>query len=118
MMKISLGICAIFLSFSFILYAQKPEYSYSNYSTSDGLPSNNVYSITTDNDGFLWMGTDVGVIKFDGRKFKIFSVENGIPSNDVYQLFCDKQNRIWISSFKSDVVYIKTIRFFLKKMTQ
>ncbi len=115
MMKISLGICAIFLSFSFILYAQKPEYSYSNYSTSDGLPSNNVYSITTDNDGFLWMGTDVGVIKFDGRKFKIFSVEDGIPSNDVYQLFCDKQNRIWISSFKSDVVYIKNNEVFSKK---
>lgn len=44
-----------------------------HYSTEDGLLSNLVWSLTTDNDGHLWAGTDCGLERFDGKRFKHYS---------------------------------------------
>ena len=104
------GIILVFL-FSFIssndLIGQDWNYSYSKYTKDLGLPSNNVYCVISDKDGFLWIASDVGIIKFDGCHYKIFTVENGLPSNDVFEIYCDKKNRIWITTLKNDICYIK-----------
>lgn len=48
-------------------YSQYPHYVH--YSDESGLPSNEVYSILQDKKGMLWIGTDVGLFKFDGNHF-------------------------------------------------
>jgi hypothetical protein len=40
-----------------------------SYSTSEGLPNNIVYCAAQDRLGYLWFGTDNGLVRFDGRKF-------------------------------------------------
>ena len=45
------------------------EYSLRSWGTKDGLPSSEVLAIAQDGDGFLWLGTDGGLVKFDGTRF-------------------------------------------------
>jgi len=70
--KLSIFIVLIFLSGS--LYSQS--LSLQNYTADDGLPQNTVFSIVQDSIGFIWMGTEAGVARFDGNNFKIFGLED------------------------------------------
>lgn len=43
-----------------------------NYTTENGLPSNTIYSLIKDRSGFIWAGTDAGLVKFNGIRFQSF----------------------------------------------
>lgn len=62
---------------------------YRQYTTDDGLPSNYVYGVVEDNDGYIWAYTENGLAKFDGETFRNFTTADGLPSNDVYNLAKD-----------------------------
>lgn len=52
--------------------AQNANYSFTNYTTVQGLPNNNIASICQDSRGFLWIATLEGLSRFDGKNFKNF----------------------------------------------
>lgn len=56
--------------------------------TRDGLPSDVVNCVTQDNDGFLWIGTNKGLCRYDGSYVKIFNYEPGNTSS-----LCDDRVR-------------------------
>lgn len=87
------------------LFAQEFEFPFQQIGKIEGLPSNTVYCITSDRNGFLWIGTDVGLIKYDGINYEIFTTIHGLPSNDVFEVLCDKKNRIWITTIKNSICY-------------
>lgn len=89
------------------LFAQEFEFPFQHIGKIEGLPSNTVYCLTTDKNGFVWMGTDVGLIKYDGINYEIFTTVNGLPSNDVFEVLCDKKNRIWITTIKNSICYVE-----------
>ena len=66
-----IGIIFILFFFSETLSAQNP--ASFQITTEDGLPSNEVYSILIDEEGFLWAGTDAGICKYDGVNFISYS---------------------------------------------
>lgn len=98
-----------------IAHAQLLDYHYLHFTQKDGLPSNTVYSITQDKDGYIWIGTDAGVTKFDGINFKTYTVEDGLPSNEVIHMFCDSKNRVWLSTMSKRIVYIEKERIITNK---
>ncbi len=51
------------------------------YGVEDGLPTNLAKSVVQDTTGFLWIGTDAGLVQYDGIRFRAFS--NELPSNFV-----------------------------------
>lgn len=55
-----------------------------NYTTKHGLPSNYIYEVTQDEDGFIWMATSNGIAKYDGNDFRVFSSKDGLPNNDIW----------------------------------
>ncbi len=55
------------------------------YNYEDGLPSDLVKVVKQDSQGFIWIGTDGGLVRFDGQRFLSFS--EGLPSNYVKDLF-------------------------------
>lgn len=72
--------------FFFLLCLTQSFYSFSqsrfkHYTTSDGLPNNLCYLIIQDHQGYLWIGTDDGLSKFNGKTFKNFRTNNGLKSN-------------------------------------
>ncbi|HQW45980.1 MAG: histidine kinase [Bacteroidetes bacterium] len=100
---------------SLVSVAQEWDYSYTQYTKNDGLPSNTIYCVTSDKNGILWLGTDAGVVRFDGYNVKVFNTDDGLPSNDVFEVVCDSKNRIWVTTFKSDIVYFQNDKLHTKK---
>ena len=75
------------------------------YSTKDGLPSNSIYRCILDNHGFLWIATDNGLAKFDGKNFKTYTTAQGLPDNEITDIFIDSSNRIWVTPFRRTTAY-------------
>lgn len=90
----------------FNLYLFGQEYQFRNLTTEHGLPSNEVYSITSDKEGYLWFCTDKGVSKYDGKNFKTFTMANGLKSSVVFRLNEDSLGRLWTVSFGNAIQYI------------
>jgi len=80
---------------------------FTNYTIKDGLPSNRVYRLTQDNEGFIWAITDKGMAKFNGKEFKVFNTRNGLPTNDIWDIRVDNRNRIWFFSKTTKLGYIE-----------
>jgi signal transduction histidine kinase/ligand-binding sensor domain-containing protein/CheY-like chemotaxis protein/AraC-like DNA-binding protein len=72
------------------------------YNVSNGLASNTVRAITGDSRGFIWMGTDNGLHRFDGSSFKSFhdipGDSTGLGCNYIYSLYEDQEKRLWIGT--------------------
>ena len=103
-MKSSPKLTFIFLlCLSYSAHAQ--EYSYTHYDITDGLAGSVVYCIAQDKDGFLWMGTETGVSRFDGTHFKSYSVTDGLPDIEVLNMFGDSKGRVWMAPFRKSVCY-------------
>lgn len=63
-----------------------------------GLPSSDILAIEEDQDGNLWLGTPVGLCRYDGNYFQTFTTENGLLDNMIYDLFFDSKGRLWIGT--------------------
>jgi ligand-binding sensor domain-containing protein len=83
-----------FLGISFYLNAQQIQYGWRNYTTNDGLPSPEVYTVVQDKKGFLWFGTDNGVSRFDGYTFQNFGAKEGLADNVINGIQEDELGRI------------------------
>lgn len=60
--------------------------TFKTYTSRDGLVSNIIYSIVPDQQGFLWLGTDKGICRFDPVKeiFQVFDESNGLDAEECY----------------------------------
>ncbi len=90
--------------FPSFLFSQEP--SYYQYETSNGLPSNEVYDIKQDKLGFLWFGTEAGLVRYDGNEFKLFLCEKS-RSNALSYLCEDQFGRMWCSNFSGQILYFE-----------
>jgi len=61
------------LLFFFIASSALGQYVSQSWTTANGLPSNNIRAIMRARDGYLWMTTDAGIVRFDGVSFRVFS---------------------------------------------
>jgi len=52
------------------------QYRVDTWSTSDGLPQRSVFSIIQTRDGYLWLSTFDGLVRFDGVRFTVFDKSN------------------------------------------
>jgi len=67
---------------SYATLTDTPRYTITHYTDENGLPQNTVRSIAKDNSGFMWLTTEDGVVRFDGRRFVVFTTNNtNITSN-------------------------------------
>ncbi|MFA5418060.1 MAG: two-component regulator propeller domain-containing protein [Bacteroidales bacterium] len=73
--------------------------SFKQYTTSNGLSSDMIYSFIKDKNNHFWIGTqDAGLNYFDGSKFIQYGKKQGLPSNVVLNLFEDHLGNIWIAT--------------------
>ena len=70
--------------------------NFHHLTVAEGLPSNRVFDILQDKQGFMWFATESGVCRYDGYTFSNFTVRDGIAKNDVRKIYEDRQGRIWI----------------------
>jgi len=72
----------------------------------DGLPSNTVYCIAQDSKGFIWMGTEKGVCRFDGKVFKYFN-SAALNDQEVLKIEIDIYDRIWFLNLSGQLFYVE-----------
>ena len=58
-----------------------------------GLPQNFVRALAQTKDGYLWVGSDAGVSRFDGVRFVSFGLPEGFQAGPVQTLLGDRQGR-------------------------
>lgn len=97
----------LILPLLFSSFAWSQNFFFRQYTVSDGLPSNTVYSLDQDSHQVLWMGTGNGIAQFDGKNFHSYSMEDGLINNLVYGLTVDHLDRKWMSTVAGRPSYFK-----------
>jgi len=77
------------------LFSYSQNYFFDIYSVKDGLSQSTVFTTLQDKDGFLWLGTEIGVSRFDGNEFINYSSSDGLAENGVRAIIQDSNNKIW-----------------------
>lgn len=79
------------------------------WETDDGLPQSSVIAMTQARDGYLWLGTLNGLVRFDGIHFAVFDENNtpGLKSSRVVSLFEDSRGQLWIGTETAGVALAK-----------
>lgn len=85
-------------------FARQDSLHFINFSSKDGLPSDNVNAILKDKWGYMWFGTDDGLTRYDGAHFTVYSHNpadsTSIRSNAVLELYEDAKGTLWIGTNK------------------
>ncbi|MEW6470352.1 MAG: two-component regulator propeller domain-containing protein, partial [Bacteroidota bacterium] len=79
------------------------QYNFQNYSTKY-LPSSEVYCVMQDSKGYIWISTDAGVCRFNGKEFTTFTTADGLTDNTVFNIFEHKE-RLWFVCSNATVCY-------------
>jgi ligand-binding sensor domain-containing protein/tRNA A-37 threonylcarbamoyl transferase component Bud32 len=76
------------------------QYIINGWDDDNGLPQNTVRTLLQTGDGYLWIGTEEGLARFDGLKFASFDSTNTleIRNNFIFTLFEDSRRRLWIGT--------------------
>lgn len=76
------------------------QYLRDTWQTEQGLPQNSVSAIQRTRDGYLWVGTEDGLARFDGVRFTVFNRRNtpGLASASINTLMEDSRGRLWIGT--------------------
>ncbi len=76
------------------------QYRYETWEEAEGLPHYSINAIAQGQDGYLWLATYYGLVRFDGIQFRVFDTANtpALPSNKVWSLALDPDGRLWIGT--------------------
>ncbi len=81
--------------------AEKPaNYNVAHWDTENGLPHNSIKQIFQTRDGYLWVGTNYGLARFDGLTFTVFDISNtpAFKSNLITSLAESRDGSLWIGT--------------------
>jgi signal transduction histidine kinase/ligand-binding sensor domain-containing protein len=82
------------------------QYSRTSWDQADGLPQDTVRAITQTSNGYLWLGTDEGLARFDGYEFTTFDKAHGqLPANSIAALAAAADGSLWIGTPNGLVEY-------------
>jgi signal transduction histidine kinase len=89
------------------------DYSIENWQLEQGLPQISVTSIAQTPDGYLWLGTFNGLVRFDGVRFRVFDEGNtpNLGSSGITQLEVDDQGALWIVTMADALVRMAAGQF-------
>jgi diguanylate cyclase (GGDEF)-like protein len=109
--KIKTQLASPFIIFFFIMtffssnafsFDGKPSIRFKHLTIEDGLPQNSVQVMLQDSTGFLWIGTEEGLVRYDGYSLKVFKHEannsNSLSGNYILSLLEDSQGNLWVGT--------------------
>lgn len=105
MRKVFLACWYVVLLTGMTCYGQ--DFALQQYTLSDGLPSNIVYDIQQDRQGFLWFCTDKGVARYNGIRFERFSTYDGLADNEIFGAQNDVYGRLWFNTYNGALCFYK-----------
>src|SRR5262252_3739435 len=102
--------CLLFLFSSQVAHAQ---YRFDHWTADNGLPQNSVRDIVQTREGYLWLTTFDGLVRFDGVRFTVFNKSNSpdILTNRFVSLYEDGQGDLWASTESGGLTRLHQGRF-------
>jgi len=101
----SIAVCAVFIMIAtcrgLALDPSQPASSYlrKNFTIEDGLPANEVHAILQTQNGFLWVGTEAGLARFDGQRFTPINIGRGVTHQiPVRSLLATPEGDLWVGT--------------------
>ena len=89
--------------------AQPKDIQFKHLTINDGLSYSWVNTITQDKFGFIWIGTDDGLNRYDGNNFRIYKNDrldtNSIRSSTVTKIYEDSRGVLWIGTTNGVSIY-------------
>src|SRR5882724_9745448 len=85
------------------------QYRFDSWTTDNGLPQNVVYAVTQTRDGYLWLTTFDGLVRYDGVRFTVFNRSNskGLTSNRFSALFEDTDGTLWMGTIDGGLIRLR-----------
>jgi ligand-binding sensor domain-containing protein/serine/threonine protein kinase len=89
------------------------QYMLDNWTTDNGLPQNTANAIVQTRDGYLWLGTQEGLVRFDGVRPVIYDRKNipQLKSNYILALYQDSEGTLWIGTDGGGLTSLKNGKF-------
>lgn len=81
-----------------------------NYTEEDGLNCSYLYHLRQDKNGFIWIGSDNGLYRFDGKEFKQYGKKEGLKNIDIISCEPLPNGEVFILPFLNDFAYLKNGR--------
>ncbi|MGB8030361.1 MAG: two-component regulator propeller domain-containing protein [Terracidiphilus sp.] len=84
------------------------QYIQAVWNTETGLPQTSIYSVAQTGDGYLWVGTESGLARFDGVRFTVYNRRNtkALPADYIPHLLGARDGSLWIAT-DSGLVHMK-----------
>ena len=87
------------------------EVVYRHYTIDDGLPHSNVFRVIQDSKGFIWVGTEMGLCRFDGMRFETFDYYPPVQDKQILGIMEAHDSTIWINTYDSKLHMYKNGKF-------
>lgn len=88
-------------------------FTYDHWTVEDGLPVNSINQIIQSREGYLWFGTNDGLVRFDGIRFKVYKSAGyeGLSSNRIVNLVEASDSSIWLKTDRAELIRFKNETF-------
>ena len=96
---VSVWLCFPYRAYSLDPHKQLAQYSHTLWTPENGLPPDAIHTLAQTTDGYLWLGTDEELVRFDGYQFVTFSHARGdLPGSRVTALAASPDGSLWIGT--------------------
>jgi len=91
---------------------------------SDGLPHNTIFCVLQDNDGYIWVGTQNGLAKYDGYTFDVYASKmksfdkRGFKGRKISALYEDKKGNLWVGTEREGLNIKKASNDFFENLKE
>ena len=90
---------AVATAFVLTVGAAAQEYEFRLYGPTEGLRNLVVLSLAQDTSGYIWAGTEGGLYRYDGTRFRVMGEAEGLPcSTEVHGLFIASDGALWANT--------------------
>lgn len=90
-----------------VLPVRAQEFPMIRFTQRDGLPSDMVYDVFQEDNGYLWFATNAGISRYNGIQFENFSIKDGLPDNECFFFRKDLYGRLWIATYNGALAFYK-----------
>jgi signal transduction histidine kinase/ligand-binding sensor domain-containing protein len=104
---LSLTLAAMLLAWRPCAFALNPaldvsQYAHTSWKIRDGFPKGQIISIAQTPDGYLWLGTEFGLVRFDGVRNVPWQPppDQALPSSDIFSLLAARDGTLWMGTAK------------------
>src|SRR5512133_1805731 len=93
-------------------------YQFDHFSFSQGLSNSHITTIHQDSTGFVWIGTEDGLNRFDGYNFRVYRTipdnSNTLPDNNILCTCNGKGDDFWVGTYTGVVKYLSSLDRFIR----